>query len=80
MSAGENKVLKTLNRYVAKDKDGDVNMYDTKPFRYKCENIEYWVDGHTSYKLAQSFVNIMFPDLKWEDDPIEIEISIRRKE
>ena len=69
----------TITRWVAKNKDGDVNMHNTKPFRFKCENIEYWVDGHASYKLARSFVNRMFPDLTWESEPVEVEITIKRK-
>lgn len=70
----------TLTRWVAKDKDGgDVNMHCTKPFRYKCENIEYWIDGNAAYKLAPSFVNKLFPDLTWEDEPVEIEITVKRK-
>ena len=54
-------------------------MHRTKPFRYKCENIEYWVDGHGAYKLAPSFVNKLFPDLTSEDEPVEIEITVKRK-
>ena len=80
MSAGENKVLKTLKRYVAKDKDDTCYIHRTKPTRFNCEGIEYWVSKGKRYRLSEDVSWDMFSDLKWEDNPIEIEILIRRKE
>lgn len=80
MSAGETKVLKNLTRYIAKDKDGSCYCHHTKPSRFNCEGIEYWVSNGIRYRIPDNIAWDMFSDLKWEDNPIEIEVLIRRKE
>lgn len=80
MSAGETRILKPLKRYVAKDKDDGYYYHTLKPNRFNCEGIEYWVSRGIRYRIPDSMAWDMFGDLKWEDDPIEIEVLIRRKE
>lgn len=57
--------------FVARDKDNSLYLYYTKPTRIN----EEWVadDGF----LINSE---LFPELKWEDEPIEVELLIRKKE
>lgn len=52
--------------WVARDKNGDLYLYQDKPIRIEA------IFG--SQYLYFGIPNILFPELKWEDDPIEIEI------
>ena len=57
--------------WVARDKKGWLQVYHRKPERlYGC-----WVDGGYYYPLKKS----EFPNLKWEDEPIKVEIVIKVK-
>lgn len=67
--------------YAAMNPDGIVHLFKKKPQRYKCENIEYWVDySIVDSKLIPPRISYeMFPDLTWESEPIEVEITMKRK-
>lgn len=68
----------TIEGFVARDRNGNVYFYDTKPVRDKCLGYEIWAsDGENiiqSYQLPIS----SFPDLKWEDEPIKVKLTIER--
>lgn len=54
--------------WVARDKDGDLKFFANKPIR----NEDYWAE----HPLGE-FCRIndwLFPELKWEDEPIEVNI------
>lgn len=53
--------------WVARDKNGFLFAYEGKPKR--CDNQKEWIGCFFS-----SMKNSYFPELKWEDEPIEIEI------
>ena len=53
--------------WVARDKNGFLFAYKDKPAR--CDNQKEWI-GWFLFSMKNSF----FPDLKWEDEPIEVEI------
>lgn len=61
--------------YVARDPDGRLALFLNRPIR----NIyEFWQSPKVreiEHKLPES----AFPDLTWDDEPIEVEILIRRK-
>lgn len=58
--------------FVARDKDGEICLYPTKPFR--SDSIgwsnECW-DSHDGYITLPTDA---FPELTWEDEPIEVEL------
>lgn len=60
--------------WVARDKDGTLNLYLVKPVRDVEEEI--WHTDDWEYPESE-FLPIydIFPDLKWEDDPIEVELT-----
>ena len=67
-----------INGWLVRDKDDFTAVYGVKPIRGKTE----WLDGshpkcsrETSFIL--SFGEYMFPDVKWEDEPIEVELTIK---
>ena len=59
-----------IKGWVARDKDGQLGVYDILPIRgnicwYPQVRFENWVLPENA-----------FPDLKWEDEPIEVELTI----
>lgn len=59
---------KTYTFWVARDKNGSLFAYEDMPKRY--DNKKEWF----SAKFLFSMENSLFPDLKWEDEPIEVEL------
>ena len=53
--------------WVARDKNGFLFVYEDKPTR--CDNQREWLG-----RFLCSMKNSYFPELKWEDEPIEIEL------
>lgn len=62
-----------IRGWAARDKGGDLFMYCTKPERNGA--LQMWMGKCADFDLR----NRLFPDLTWESDPIEIEITIKRK-
>ena len=54
--------------WVARDKDGNLFAYNDKPTR--CDNQKEWFEEKFLFSMENSF----FPELKWEDEPIEVEL------
>ena len=65
--------------WVARDWDGGLFSYKEKPWRQEVDRM--WLDSpiYQDYKydgigcLGQ-LDNKLYPDLKWEDEPIEVEL------
>jgi hypothetical protein len=79
MNTRETEVVKTITMYAAKDKDFGCYLYRERPVRFNCDGIEYWV-GKGRYPISDKLALETVGELKWEDGPIEIEVSIKRKE
>lgn len=54
--------------WVARDKNGSLFAYNDKPTR--CDNQKEWF----AEKFLSSMENSFFPDLTWNDEPIEVEL------
>lgn len=68
-----------IKGWLARDKDDFTAIYKVKPVRGKTE----WVDvvhprnsKESSYVL--SFSEFMFPEITWENEPIEVELTIKQ--
>lgn len=62
-----------IHGWVARDNNGKLYIYSDKPERY---NKGFrWVLGSAFLPLPSD----LFPDLTWDDDPIEVELIIKRK-
>lgn len=59
--------------WVARDEDGNLFMYRTKPERN--EVLQVWIGRYADFDLRNS----LFPSLTWEDEPLAVEITIRKK-
>ena len=77
MNTIETEGLKTITMYAAKDKDFGCYLYRERPVRFNCDGIEYWV-GKGRYTISDKLALAMFNSS--EDNPIEIEVSIKKKE
>ncbi len=69
----EISALPTIKGWVARDEDGTLEFYDSKPQRI--EDMEFW-NSETSM-FCTSLPKDMLPSLRWEDEPIEVEIIIK---
>lgn len=68
-----------IRGWVARDRDGALFLHEKYPKRIKEEMeldgaIHFWGNGGIRHYLDRS----LFPDLKWEDEPIEVELTISR--
>lgn len=62
-----------ISGWVARDEDGHLFMYSTKPERD--EALQVWIGRYADFDLR----DYLFPDLTWDSDPIEVELIIKRK-
>lgn len=71
--------------YVARDKDGDLWLFTSKPVRVRKQSkinglvVEYWKrpssPDNDDYTYGVLGINPnLFPNLKWEDEPIAVEL------
>lgn len=65
--------------WIARDKDGTMWLYIDEPVR----SLNSWeVDTEKSLLRADDCMEIdgdLFPDIKWEDEPIEVELIKKKK-
>lgn len=59
--------------YLVRDKDDYTAIYAEKPHRGKTE----WVDGDDSCLMTINDARLM-PDIEFEDEPVEVEITLKR--
>lgn len=67
----EKSEIPTIKGWAARDKSGIIFISQVKPIR--CVNSPCWL---ASRGLTVKTTD--FPDLKWEDEPIEVELIIRK--
>lgn len=67
-----------IQGWVCRDQDGNLALFvGSKP--YKQEGMDYWSVPHGRSLEYLNLNPALFPDLTWSDDPIEVEIIIKRK-
>ena len=57
-----------MSNWVAREKDGSINVFKDKPIR----DNDQWHDINKSC-CWRPINDDAFPDLKWEDEPLEID-------
>lgn len=70
-----NKV--TIDAWVARDKDGELNITTRKPFRSK--EIDYWIMGKRDVFVSCTF-SYFFPEITWESEPKKVKVTIELEE
>lgn len=72
----EKDAVETLSiAWAARDKNGDLFLFDHKPERVYNGAFSHWV-GNLSETVLD---NECLPTLTWDSDPIEVELTIKRK-
>lgn len=66
----EQKPEVKLTRWVARDENGEIYAYEDYPEK----DSEMWIGSNSMLLDRKSF-----PDLKWENEPMEVEVTIKRK-
>lgn len=56
--------------WIARDKDNSLWLYNEKPIRNEEEN-----DWSPTDIVVGALDTNMFPELRWEDEPIEVELT-----
>lgn len=59
--------------WVARDKDGELILFYNKPFRLEYDR---WATTWINWMKLDSK---LFPDLTWDDEPIEVELVRKNK-
>ena len=62
--------------WIARDKDGALFVHQRQPKRYNdnIDQLHYWVNGGERFSIRK--MDKMFSDLKWEDEPRKVTITI----
>ena len=79
-STKQKERVNKIHFYVARDKDGTLYLYIGKPFRgygvfYSSVDERFRTLTHTNFKKFGLNPDD-FKDLKWEDDPVEVFITM----
>lgn len=61
------------NFWVARDKDGTLILYKGKPVRGSLDK-DKWVSFGVHWENFE-IDSSLFPDLKWEDEPVEVKLT-----
>lgn len=81
-TANDNPVEEaTQSMWVAKDKDGRLSLFTNKP--YRGENVggndeRWYVVSISEFTDSMKLNPKLFPDLTWNDEPIEVELVIKK--
>lgn len=70
--------LPKMKGWVAREKDGTLSFFSNKPKRF-LENNDF-CDGWFCEEGCETAINFNcdIPELKWESEPIEVELLIRK--
>lgn len=55
--------------WIARDKDGSLNLFESKPVRDVC-GIGIWFTSNG--KSSASIQNYLYPEVTWENSPLEL--------
>lgn len=64
--------MEELSLWVAREKEGDLYLFKCTPSRH----LDMYWDSNKWYERIN---NKLFPDLTWNDEPIEVELIIKKK-
>lgn len=65
--------------WAARDGNRQLAFFGDRPIRFGLGDDAMWMGGADSWEWSYQYGPDPCPDLTWKDDPVEIEISIRRK-
>ena len=71
--------VKQQSMWIARDEDGSLRIYNDEPIR-SCIDDKWTIDfSKTLYDECMAIDDDLFPELKWEDEPLEIKLIKRKR-
>ena len=67
--------LPKIKGWVARDKNGEIHYFQEYPRRVTEYELNHWWDRDY---ISMWIEKDSFPELTWEDEPVEVELLIRR--
>ena len=68
--------MSTINGYVARDKDGTLRFCYHKPHRENQIEQTWWGSCDADFDIWNETLEESFKDLTWEDEPVEVVLSL----
>ena len=68
--------MSTINGYVARDKDGTLRFCYHKPRRENQIEQTWWGSCDADFDIWNETLEEPFKDLTWEDEPVEVTLSL----
>ncbi len=66
----------TITGWIARDEDGDLYIYRSKPFREVSSSAGgFW----SAYGASSALDNALFPSVTWKSEALEVDITITPK-
>lgn len=62
--------------FVARDSDGLLYLYENRPYRRKDGRVDEWLWRYNEKHMQLDYK--LFLDLGWEDEPIEVELIVKK--
>lgn len=56
-------------KWIARDKDGELWVYETKPFRDEMADLFDTKVGNARFKCDRCFSDVLFKNVTWENSP-----------
>ena len=67
----------TTKGFIARDKNGNISLYETRPKRKQWKSTDYINDvWHPSIGGWFQLNKSMFPEITWDNEPVEVNITI----
>ena len=81
-AAKQEEPVNRVRFYVARDKDGTLWLYMGRTIRRESDFVSYWEEGgkrigHGSKLRMYGLNENDYKDLKWEDEPLEVFVTIK---
>lgn len=68
----------TIKGYVARDLDGTLRFCYYKPRRENEIEKTWWGSCDADFDIYDDTLDSLFKDLTWDDEPVEVELTIKR--
>ena len=73
MESNKNNIK--IKGYIARDKNNELHFFNEKPYR---EHPVLWWKTKNEVQDMLYIDSDIFPELKWEDEPIQVELFIKK--
>lgn len=72
----EYESLPKIHGWVARDKNGELNLFPGEPYRAEGRYLRCWYNDGGFCRIDSK----LFPEITWKSEPVEVELLIRKVE